>query len=267
MYLSVFLSKVMRWVMKLWWFASKKAPTADIFSGEWKVKGFYGNRVYRTAFTPRCFVHPLWLFKGEPSTPSPQDQVLAHGSISRIFWWAHGGILISPSLYGPHLTVVWGSASSIVGIMTGHSAGKSLSLAFLLGMLLTSVKSQICNDTIENEVSNINVLYVYIFYLLLAETDILSSIWTRVEPFCQLSSCSSMETNIDDDVIKWKNFPRYWPFVLGIYRPSMNSPHEGQWRGALMFSMICTSMNGWVNNREAGGLRRHRAHYAVTVMW
>ena len=43
-------------------------------------------------------------------------------------------------------------------------------------------------------------------------------------------------------------------------------PHKGQWRGALMFSLICTRINGWVNNGEAGDLRRHRAHYDVTVM-
>ena len=42
-----------------------------------------------------------------------------------------------------------------------------------------------------------------------------------------------------DDVIKWKHFPRYWPFVRGIHRPRVNSPHKGQWRGALMFSLIC----------------------------
>ena len=65
-----------------------------------------------------------------------------------------------------------------------------------------------------------------------------------------------------DVVIKWKHFPRYWPFVRGIHR----SPHKGQWRGALMFSLICTRINGWVNNREAGDLRRHRAHYDVIVM-
>ena len=45
-----------------------------------------------------------------------------------------------------------------------------------------------------------------------------------------------------------------------------NSPHEGKWHGALMFSLICTLINRWVNNREAGDLRRHRAHYDVTVM-
>ena len=45
-----------------------------------------------------------------------------------------------------------------------------------------------------------------------------------------------------------------------------NSPHKGQWRWALMFSLICTWINDWVNNREAGDLRRHRGHYDVNVM-
>ena len=69
-----------------------------------------------------------------------------------------------------------------------------------------------------------------------------------------------------DDVIKWKHFPRYWPFVRGIHRSPVNSPHKGQWRGALMFTLICARINGWVNNREAGDLRRYRAHYDVIVM-
>ena len=61
-------------------------------------------------------------------------------------------------------------------------------------------------------------------------------------------------------------FPRYWPFVRVIHRSPVNSPHKGQWCGALMFSLICAWMNGWVNNRETGDLRRHHAHYDVTVM-
>ena len=69
-----------------------------------------------------------------------------------------------------------------------------------------------------------------------------------------------------DDVINWKYFPRYWPFVRRIHRSPMNSPHKGQWRGALMFSLICVCINGWVNNCQAGDLRRYRAHYDVTVM-
>ena len=69
-----------------------------------------------------------------------------------------------------------------------------------------------------------------------------------------------------DDVIKWKHFPRYWPFVRGIHRSTVNSPHKGQWRGALMFSLMCARINSWVNNREAGDLRRYRHHYDVILM-
>ena len=46
----------------------------------------------------------------------------------------------------------------------------------------------------------------------------------------------------------------------------VNSPHKGQWRRALMFSLIWAWINDWVNNHEAGDLRRHRGHYAVNVM-
>ena len=44
----------------------------------------------------------------------------------------------------------------------------------------------------------------------------------------------------------------------------VNPPHKGPLRGALMFSLICVWINGWVNIREAGDLRRYR--YDVTVM-
>ena len=70
----------------------------------------------------------------------------------------------------------------------------------------------------------------------------------------------------NDDVIKWKHFPRYLPFVQGIHRSPVNSPHKGQWRGALMFSLICIWINGWINNREAGDLRRYRSHYDASEL-
>ena len=68
------------------------------------------------------------------------------------------------------------------------------------------------------------------------------------------------------DVTKLKYFPCYWPFVRGIHRWPVNSSHKGQWRGALMFSLICACTNGWTNNQDASDLRRNRAHYDVTVM-
>ena len=64
----------------------------------------------------------------------------------------------------------------------------------------------------------------------------------------------------------WNIFRRYWPFVRGIRRSPVSSPHKGQWRRALMFSLICDWTNDWANNRDAGDLRRHGAYYDVTVM-
>ena len=66
--------------------------------------------------------------------------------------------------------------------------------------------------------------------------------------------------------IKRKHFPRNWPFVREIHRSPVNCPHKGQWRGALMFSLIYAWINDWVNNREAGDLRRQHDHYDVIVM-
>ena len=67
-----------------------------------------------------------------------------------------------------------------------------------------------------------------------------------------------------DDVIKWKHFPHYWPFVRGIHRSPVNSPHKGQWRGALMFSLICALSKqscGWWFETPSRSLWRH--HVAI----
>ena len=61
-----------------------------------------------------------------------------------------------------------------------------------------------------------------------------------------------------DDVIKWKHFLRYWPFSRGIHR-SLTRISDA------FFDLAW--INGWVNNSEAGDLRRHRDHYDVIVMW
>ena len=91
------------------------------------------------------------------------------------------------------------------------------------------------------------------------------SAWMRISQSIRRTWLLFYDFN-HDNVIKWKHFPRYWPFVQGIHRAPVNSPHKGQWRGTLMFSLICPWMNDWVNNREADDLRRHLAHHDVIVM-
>ena len=65
-----------------------------------------------------------------------------------------------------------------------------------------------------------------------------------------------------DDVIKWKHFPRAG-HLCGEFT---GVPAQRPVTRTLVFSLICAWINGWVNNGEAGDLRRHRAHYDVTVM-
>ena len=97
------------------------------------------------------------------------------------------------------------------------------------------------------------------------------SVWLRIIHCCykdpmEVIMLFATCQHTPDDVIMWKHFPRYWPFVRGIHRSLVKSPYKDQWRGALIFSLICTWTYGWVNNRDAGDLRRHRAYNNDIVM-
>ena len=84
---------------------------------------------------------------------------------------------------------------------------------------------------------------------------------------CQLD-CSIMPT-CDDDMMASSNgnsFRVTGPLCGEFTGHRWIPPYKGQRRGALVFSLICAWINGWVNNREAGNLRRQRAHHDVTVM-
>ena len=120
------------------------------------------------------------------------------------------------------------------------------------------------------------IIYIYIYYGVLEignpMTQVICSHTVLFQAICGWRTWSyiiksyKILSDITDDVIKWKHFLGYWPFVRGIHRSPVDSPHQGQWRGALMYSLICEWTNGWANNRNDGDLRRHRTHFDVTVM-
>ena len=64
-----------------------------------------------------------------------------------------------------------------------------------------------------------------------------------------------------DDVIQWKHFPCYWPFVRGIHRSPVNSSDKRQWRGALMVSCpnkrLSNQSWGWWFETPSRPLWRH----------
>ena len=75
-------------------------------------------------------------------------------------------------------------------------------------------------------------VYVIVVALIIGNVGY-GSFWVHLSAypsFCYL--------RLHDDVIKWKLVPRYWPFVRGIHWSPVNSLHKGQWREALMFSLI-----------------------------
>ena len=77
--------------------------------------------------------------------------------------------------------------------------------------------------------------------------------------------CIQSHPYLHDDVIRWTHFPGYWPIVREL-PVTGEFPHNGQWRGALMLSLICACINSWANNGYVGVLRRHRAHYCFTTL-
>ena len=100
--------------------------------------------------------------------------------------------------------------------------------------------------------------YFVIQYNCLWDKWIHATSWNRVTDSITEITWANMENymnprvtqSIHDDVIKWKLIPRYWPFVRRIHRSPVNSPHKGQWRGALMFPLICVGRNGYKQNKR-----------------
>ena len=70
---------------------------------------------------------------------------------------------------------------------------------------------------------------------------------------------------VHDDVIKCKK-KKTFSTLLAICAGNSPLTAQNQRRWPLILSLICAWINGWVNNREAGDLRGHSAHYDVTVM-
>ena len=109
------------------------------------------------------------------------------------------------------------------------------------------------------------VQQIWISYLLVTRVHV----WSPSVRGHHLSLCPgrtmSGQVHPHDDVIKRKHFPYYWPFMQEIHQSPVNSHHKGQWPEALIFSLICARTIGWANNRYAGDLICHRAHYMTSL--
>ena len=97
--------------------------------------------------------------------------------------------------------------------------------------------------------------------------------YPRYTIFKQYSIPHEIYTTFIALCLVWSYWKLFCLFVItssngNIFRVTepMWIPHTKASDAELRFSLICPRKNGWVNNAEAGYLRRHRAHYDVIVM-
>ena len=119
---------------------------------------------------------------------------------------------------------------------------------------------------------NAPVIYPTIYHFV---TEMCTCVYISVTKWCivgylfdalwDLWDGSIDSIHIHNDVIKWKHFLCYWPFLQEFTSPG-EFPTQRPVTRSFDFSLICAWINNWVNNREAGDLRHHRGHYEVNVM-
>ena len=188
----------------------------------------------------KCICPPFSSVTELPNPPS------ASQSRIWIFIW-----MIPPRCVTALVGLIWWSTEVIESMW--------MKIKYAIELSLTWHPCRINSDQgIEGPNTFVNVI-AFIFTLLFRTEQLHSIIVVKLW-------YSSSYLRMHDDVIKWNHFPRNWPFVRGIHRSPVNSPHKGQWRGALVFSLICVWKNDWVNNSEDRDLRRYRAHYDVILM-
>ena len=112
------------------------------------------------------------------------------------------------------------------------------------------------------------LVMIEIIYILCLIIIIKSEVWTITH--CLGLGHETMVCAVCLSIFLWHHQMETFSVLLatcaGIHRWPVNSPHKGQWRGALVLFLICAGIKGWVNSRGAGDLRCRRAHYNVTVM-
>ena len=73
--------------------------------------------------------------------------------------------------------------------------------------------------------------------------------------------------HIHDDVMIWKRFSHYWPFVMGIHRSPIDAPHKTPVMLSFGVLFVVTIIHLLKSSRVSGDCRRHDANVTVTVMY
>ena len=68
-----------------------------------------------------------------------------------------------------------------------------------------------------------------------------------------------------DNVIKWKHFPHYWPFVRVFHRSPMNSPNKGRWCffDLRLYKRLRKQFRWWFETSSRSLWRRYYDNYII----
>ena len=72
------------------------------------------------------------------------------------------------------------------------------------------------------------------------------------------NKCTEAVAELQDDVMTWKRFRRCWPFVRGIHRSPVDSPHKGPVN-------VFAQAKCWTSSGVAVDVMHHDAH--ITSLW
>ena len=128
-----------------------------------------------------------------------------------------------------------------ISIVFGHFVNRAIILSLWQIMNCGNPVYWICNG--KTSVSDVTLDIIFRYGSVYFSFFVISKLAHKC-CFLAYEKMTFWELYYHDDVTKWKDFPCYWHFVWGIHRSPANSSHKGQWRGALMFTLICTWTNG-----------------------
>ena len=131
-----------------------------------------------------------------------------------------------------------------------------LSLACHLPHITPHIPSRYNNEQTTKQTKAINNSYIHKYYIS-CKCD------TNRAGHFTLDAYASRPVACGPFVRRIQASETWWRHQMETFSGLLDFPHKG---GALMFSLICTWINGWVNNGEASYLRRHSGHYDVIVM-
>ena len=166
-------------------------------------------------------------------------------------------------------------------VWAASQLGYSTAIAFIIDKIYIYIWKMIWYICVEYHQNDIimSVMAFHITSLTIVYSTVYSDADQNIKAPCHWPLCGEFTDDrwpapygTDTKAWPWwrhqmETFSALLTFCAGNSPVTGEFPHKGQWRGALMFSLICAWSKSWANNGDASDLRRHRAHCDTIAIW